>query len=428
MVLPYTIKHIQLDQLSEKNIISKLDGSSYYFFWWRQIPLGHLFVEHHKVFNNSDADYKILTVIASTVNFYNAKPELTDVYRRAFLEKDYVGFTKTMDEIFGTYSSEKIIAENKLDISVIICTRNRSTDLQVCLESLFKQICIPKEIIIVDNAPTDDSTLKVVEKFKGVTYCKEPKPGLSIARNTGIQKAQYPIIAWVDDDVQVHPLWAYRVWETFLTPSITAMTGLVIASSLDTESQQIFEKFWSFNRGYQDHFYDSLFYHNTLPFGPKASDIGAGANMAFRASVFKEKGDFNELLGAGASGCSEDSEMWYRIIADKRFTIQYNPRCIVYHKHRRELSSLNKQLFSYMRGHVVAVLIQQTQNSEAGYLKYLYKGLPIYYLRLFKSGFPFYSHRFRTLLSESKGIISGLRFYHKNKKKLPVINDKSIQL
>jgi hypothetical protein len=35
----------------------------------------------------------------------------------------------------------------------------------------------------------------------------------------------------------------------FLQENIDAMTGLVLASSLETESQQIFEKNWDLTRG-----------------------------------------------------------------------------------------------------------------------------------------------------------------------------------
>jgi hypothetical protein len=41
--------------------------------------------------------------------------------------------------------------------------------------------------------------------------------------------------------------------------NIDAMTGLVLASSLETESQQIFEKNWGFNKGYQDIYFNNDF-------------------------------------------------------------------------------------------------------------------------------------------------------------------------
>jgi hypothetical protein len=51
------------------------------------------------------------------------------------------------------------------------------------------------------------------------------------------------------------------------------MTGLVLASSLETESQQIFEKNWGFNKGYQDIYFNNISKSVTAP---KVWDIGAG--------------------------------------------------------------------------------------------------------------------------------------------------------
>jgi cellulose synthase/poly-beta-1,6-N-acetylglucosamine synthase-like glycosyltransferase len=143
-----------------------------------------------------------------------------------------------------------------------------------------------------------------VEHFEGITYCREPRPGLDIARNTGAKKADYSIVAYIDDDVILHPLWSYRVWKAFEDPAIQAMTGLVIASSLDTESQQTFEKYWSFNRGYKEVLYNQGFFRESLQSGPPVWEIGAGANMAFRKEIFAKVGHFDERLDVGAAGCS----------------------------------------------------------------------------------------------------------------------------
>ena len=120
-----------------------------------------------------------------------------------------------------------------------------------------------------------------------------------------------------------------------------------------------------------------------------------------------------------AAGCSGDSEIWFRILANN-MTIHYNPRAYVYHEHRKELKQLHKQLFGYMRGHSASVLIQHHQNNKIGYKKYLYFDIPRYYFFLIIAGFPNYNFRYQTLRSEIRGLISGIRFYNKNKHKPPL--------
>lgn len=184
-----------------------------------------------------------------------------------------------MDKIFGPYTTQN--TPTSVPVSVIICSRNRPEHLGRCLKMLEQLATAPKEIIVVDNAPDDMQSHSVVKEFKNVIYIKEPRKGLDIARNTGVKAASEPIVTFVDDDVIVHPHCIYRVWETFQDESITAMTGLVIAQELETKAQMHFERYWSFNRGYQDIIYDETFLRSSLHEGPPVWEIGAGSNMAF---------------------------------------------------------------------------------------------------------------------------------------------------
>jgi GT2 family glycosyltransferase len=88
--------------------------------------------------------------------------------------------------------------------SVVICTRNRSSDLDQCLESLQHQYYPPYEIIVVDSSDNNMSKT-VTEHFrkKGnltVKYSRS-KPGLTRQRNEGISSACGDVYAFLDDDV-----------------------------------------------------------------------------------------------------------------------------------------------------------------------------------------------------------------------------------
>jgi GT2 family glycosyltransferase len=143
-------------------------------------------------------------------------------------------------------------------------------------------------------------------------------------------------------------------------------------------------------------------------------EIGAGANMAFRKSVFEEVGYFDERLDVGAAGCSGDSEQWYRILAHG-FQIIYNPLAVVHHSHRDSIVGLKKQLHGYMRGFTVAILIQYQRFGHTGNLRHLIKVFPFYYVTLLGKGFPFYNAQYRTLFAEISGVISGFFYYWKHR-------------
>lgn len=413
-VYPYTIQHIDLSQQDTTAALSLLQQSACYcVYWWKQVPVGHLFLEQYEPLSETLLRTRIAVEIEPVIRFYGHRHRVdTTGFQQAFLENNREQFAGLMNEVFSPFTA--VTLPSSVDMSVVICTRNRSRMLQRCLDALLQQESVPREIIVVDNAPDDNSTEEVVKLYPSATYIREPRPGLDIARNTGALRASRPVVAYTDDDVILHPQWTYRVWEVFKNPAVAAMTGLVIASSLDTESQQLFEKHWSFNRGYCEKIYDRSFMEAHLSSGPPVWEIGAGANMAFRKPVLEQVGYFDERLDVGAAGCSGDSEIWFRIL-NQGMTILYEPLAVVHHEHRKEMPALQHQIFQYMRGFAAAALIQQEQQEQAGYRTHLYKVLPKYYTKLLIKGFPSYDSRYKTVFSEIRGVLSGIRYFRKHK-------------
>jgi len=102
--------------------------------------------------------------------------------------------------------------------------------------------------------------------------------------------------------------------------------------------------------------------------------------MAFRREAFEHVRFFDERLGAGASGCSEDSEFWYRLLAEGH-RCRYEPSAVVFHTHRSDWQALSDQTYHYMRGHVVALLLQFDRYKHWGNVYRAFLALPFEYLR-----------------------------------------------
>jgi GT2 family glycosyltransferase len=382
----------------------------YFIFWWLQVPLGNLYIEKNIHISVNELKNKILKSISQTLDQYDKKHLMSKEYKESFLKSDAFQFNNIMTELFVNHSESEI--PKQVEISVVICTHNRPDFLKACIQSLLFQSSTPNEIIIIDNAPPNNNSEKITENYPQLKYYKENRRGLDIARNTGAKIARCPIVAFIDDDVELHPNWTYQVWKSFYSNSIDAMTGLTLPVSLETESQQLFEKYWGFNKGYREILFDQEFIKNKAP---RVWDIGAGVNMAFRKNLLEKVNYFDERLDVGAAGCNGDSEIWFRILS-LGSKIIYNPRAVLYHKHRKDMRSLHTQIFSYTRGHVAAALFQHDQNKTIGYKKYVFQDLGKYYILLLRLGFPFYRSRYRTLWTEIKGIFSGIFFYYKNKR------------
>lgn len=410
----YIIHHLDLSADLEP-FRDVCDPARYCVFWYRSIPLGEAYLFFRDPITPRQFwDECIKAITPALLRYRGIRP---DAGASLFSPgSDLHGIRRVCENLL---SDRQPGARHTCDVSVVICTRNRPAHLEKCLQRLQEQYCLPGEIIVVDNAPDNDETRLVAEAFH-VRYVREDRPGLDVARNTGARRARSAIVAYTDDDTLPDRYWVYRVHETFNDETIAGMTGLVIAASLNTEAEVIFEKFWPFNRGYIEKTFGDQFFRSSLHCAPPVWQIGAGANMAFRKALFEEVGYFDERLDVGAAGCSGDSELWYRMLACG-FTIRYNPMAVVYHRHRNSIQGLRKQLYGYMRGFTVAILIQYQRFGHRGNLRHLFKVLPPYYLSLLKKGFPHYPFQYKTLFAELRGILSGFVYFIRHRHTDPKI-------
>lgn len=401
----YTIHH--LDLFNEVHPLR--DAGHYCVFWYQSIPLGEAYIDYRDQATPLQFWEGCIRAISPALkDFASGNEESCRLIQS--MQPDLFSIRRVCEKVLAERHPRQAVT---CEVSVVICTRDRAPWLRTCLQYLQSQYCAPFEIIVVDNASVTDDTRAVADAFN-VRYIREHRPGLDIARNTGARAARGSIVAYTDDDTRPDRYWICRVSETFRDPAIAAMTGLVIAASLETEAEVIFEKFWPFNRGYIAKTYDAAFFNSALPSGPPVWEIGAGANMAFRKDVFDKVGYFDERLDVGAAGCSGDSELWYRLLACG-LSIRYNPLAVVSHSHRTSIPGLRKQLYAYMRGFTVAILIQHQRFGHRGNLEHLGKVI-LYYFRLLKKGFPRYDLQYKTVFSEFRGILSGLIYFlrHRN--------------
>ena len=234
-------------------------------------------------------------------------------------------------------------------VTVAVCTRDRPEDLARCLATLEALDYPELDLLVVDNAPSDDATQHLVEEqFARIRYVREPRPGLDWARNRAVMEAHGEILAFADDDVAVDRGWVTTLVALFTAaPEVDAVTGLVAPLELETPAQVRFEQHGGLvdlgELGFEPKRYrrDRRRRHRYL-----TGNLGAGANMAFRRALFAELGLFDPALDVGTvTNGGGDLEFLFRLVHEG-YTLAYEPAALVWHRHRRDADALNRQIIN----------------------------------------------------------------------------------
>ncbi|MBW4641089.1 MAG: glycosyltransferase [Gloeocapsa sp. UFS-A4-WI-NPMV-4B04] len=276
-----------------------------------------------------------------------------------------------------------------VSVSVVVATYDRPDDLRICLCHLMAQESLRQiEIVVVDNNPASGLTPAVVAEFHHVILVSEPRQGLAYARNAGFITSKGDIFITTDDDVRMPSDWLEKLIVPFARPDVMVVTGNVLPLELETISQRFFETYGGLGRGFEpfeagSHWFFKSFRRLAVP----TWSLGATANAAFRASIFKHPqiGLMDEALGPGMpSGVGEDTYLFYKVLK-AGYTLMYEPSAYVWHKHRRDMSALRRQIYNYSKGHVAYHLTTLLRDHDLRSLVRLVIELPVSYMQRLKA-------------------------------------------
>ncbi len=212
-------------------------------------------------------------------------------------------------------------------LSICVATRNRAAVLPRLLRSLevAQATAGDVEILVVDNGSSDETAALLaqwVAAGDGRTRLFVDQPGKSRALNHALGTARAALLAFTDDDVEVAPEWVEAILGFFTAyPQYDAAMGRVLIPAAAQSDPELLAR---------------LAAYRTVPVFDKGEVVREvremyGCNMAVRRRVFDRIGVFDERLGPGASGLSEDLDLARRMIA-AGMRIGYMPRALVRHE------------------------------------------------------------------------------------------------
>jgi glycosyltransferase involved in cell wall biosynthesis len=207
-----------------------------------------------------------------------------------------------------------------LTIATIVCAYNESRLLAGCLYSLRAQTRPPDDILVIDNASTDE-TGAVARAVPGVRLLDEPCKGLVVARETARLAAHADIVAYMDADCRAPITWLERVEAQF------SRAGAPLAV---TGPYRFYDWDWSGRALVRA--YDLLVAPPTHAVVHHAFGVGAilyGGNFAVRSDALAQIGGFDRRIEFHG----EDTNLGRRLTAIGRVALC--PECWVWTSARR---------------------------------------------------------------------------------------------
>lgn len=212
--------------------------------------------------------------------------------------------------------------------SFIVCTRDRMQALAACIRSI-EAACaaaftVSSELVVVDNGSSDGTPAElrriVAASRMKITLVAEPRPGLAVARNAGMEWARGRVLVFIDDDCEIARTYLSDLKRHYAKGEQRVLRGGRV--ELGNPADQ--------------------------PFTIKRSKIAArltrdvhpggfvlGCNMTMHREVAALIGRFDERFGAGAPlHSAEDTDYLVRAF-HLGIPVEYVPDMTVFHHHGR---------------------------------------------------------------------------------------------
>lgn len=235
-------------------------------------------------------------------------------------------------------------------VSVIITTSGNPPTLERCLRSVLHSDNDDFEVIVVDHgSPAPDTARMLVTQFPGelrLRYLEEPWSSASMARNTGLARAEGVIVAFIDDDAVVDARWLSASVEALLDEDDVACVMGRSASPQLHDAMRLAPELsaeGSTRRTYRR----SDTGNGQLLFADAAGGLASGAGIVMLTDVGRELGGFNLALGPATPACGgEHIDLLVRLLGSG-YTISYEPNAIIWREHPARAEARRRQIYRY---------------------------------------------------------------------------------
>ncbi len=215
-------------------------------------------------------------------------------------------------------------------VSIVVITRNRPRDLEVCLASLVNQQFRDFELVVVDQS-SDTTSRELVSRLAEVdariSYVRDTGKGAARARNVGTAATSGDVVFFTDDDCEADPDCVGTLVQSLVEDPRAGMAyGSVIPAPHKPEDGFII----GFRPTQRARLSGRL---------AKLRDCGISANVVVRREALLASNGFDEMLGPGSYfPCAEDFDLTYRVLSHA-WAVLHIPEARVVHYGLRDWES-----------------------------------------------------------------------------------------
>lgn len=208
-------------------------------------------------------------------------------------------------------------------VTVVVCARNRASQIACCLESVFAGR--PTEVIVVDGRSTDETACMALRS--GAVVVSDYGRGLGAARRRGAELAHQDDVVFVDADA------------TLLPDTLEALYREAHEAGYDALQARLKPPpgpltYWQTSEIWRRRFQERP---------GQATVLGCQATLIRRALLISVGFD------PAFEGAAEDHDFFFRARAAGA-VLGHSARAVAYHEDRRSLGELVRQRFWYGRG------------------------------------------------------------------------------
>lgn len=217
-----------------------------------------------------------------------------------------------------------------IEVSAIVPCFNAEQYLPDVLQAIQNQSVPVSEIIVIDDG-SSDNTSKMALDFGARVYRHEHNFGLGSARNSGIQMARYPLVAFIDSDVCITKTWLQN-----LLPEMKSLNVAMAGGQLHELHQREPADKWRVLHMKQDNGPLRQEFHN--------SRVGRLAGFAFlgKKDAIRKIGLYNTQYGRSY----EDVDISHRLLK-AGYILVYEPKAVAYHLRKDTSLSILKSSWSW---------------------------------------------------------------------------------